>query len=308
MTMQNGRRIDGIYRQDVTRRFPERRLVVPARPSVRPAVQPAAGPVQKMVAITDIHRTVIVSNQAPVVAAPQPTVIQEVITQVATTSRKPRLANMFIISAVCFILLGTGILAVQTWRTNAQAKQAYSSEPTTGTTSTTGEASDAPSEAPVSDKSKQAYTVAADMPRTISIDRVGVHARVLRMSVGTDGAIEAPKSIWDAGWYDGSAKPGEPGNAFIDGHISGPTMDAVFAKLKVLKAGDYITVERGDGKSLTYSVTSITTVKIEDINMASVLAGPTGVKESLTLMTCGGNYKGNYTYDSRVIVVAKRVS
>lgn len=161
-----------------------------------------------------------------------------------------------------------------------------------------------PNEAEVSESDKQTYTVAADMPRTISIPSLNVHARVLQMSVGNDGAIEAPAGIWDAGWYDGSAKPGQTGNAFIDGHVSGPTMPAVFKELKNIKSGVEIEIERGDGSKLTYAVTSVSTQKLKDINMSKVLAGPGG--ESLTIMTCGGDYLGDYTYDSRVIVVAKR--
>ena len=138
----------------------------------------------------------------------------------------------------------------------------------------------------------------------LSIPSLGVNARVLRMSVGSDGAIEAPKGIWDTGWYDGSAKPGT-GNTFIDGHISGPTMPAVFAKLKDIKAGAEIEIERGDGTRLHYVVQTVTTQKLEEIDMRAVLDGPGG--DALTLMTCGGNYQGDFSYDSRVIVVATRV-
>ena len=154
------------------------------------------------------------------------------------------------------------------------------------------------------DHAKNAYTVAADIPRILSIPSLGVNARVLRMSVDREGAIEAPKGIWDTGWYDGSAKPGS-GNTFIDGHTSGPTMPAVFAKLKDIKAGAEIEIERGDGTRLRYAVRTVTTTKVTDIDMRAVLNGPGG--DALTLMTCGGTYQGNFTYDSRVIVMATRV-
>ncbi|WP_315070679.1 hypothetical protein [uncultured Microbacterium sp.] len=49
----------------------------------------------------------------------------------------------------------------------------------------------------------------------------------------------------------------------------------------------------------------MTTTKLNAIDMRSVLAGPGG--ETLAVMTCGGDYLGDYTYDSRVIVVASRV-
>jgi hypothetical protein len=39
--------------------------------------------------------------------------------------------------------------------------------------------------------------------------------------------------------------------------------------------------------------------------MSEALAGVGS--ESLTLLTCGGGYRGDYSYDSRVIVVATPV-
>lgn len=82
-------------------------------------------------------------------------------------------------------------------------------------------------------------------------------------------------------------------------------MPAVFSRLKDLAAGDWITVERGDGTRLTYAVSTVRTELVGDIDMNAVLAGVGD--ESLTLMTCGGGYLGDYSYDSRVIVVATRV-
>jgi LPXTG-site transpeptidase (sortase) family protein len=217
------------------------------------------------------------------------------------------------IAAGLLVFLGTGLLGYQTWQANVKARavfaapqQALATNTTQTSTNTEQKQGEAiPTEAAVSDKDKATYAVAPDLPRTISIDRIGVTARVLKLGLTKDGAVDAPKGIWDAGWYSGSAKPGTAGNMFIDGHISGPTMPAVFSKLKTLHEGDSIGIERGDGKKLTYKVSTVTTQKLADIDMAKVLAGPGG--ESLTIMTCGGNYQGNYTYDSRVIVVAKRV-
>ena len=202
------------------------------------------------------------------------------------------------------VLLGAGFLALDVWQTNRDAHAAFA----VATTSSSGaQNSDAPpSEAPVLEKSKQTYQVAPSMPRMIRIPSLGVDARVFRMMVGRDGDIETPKNIWDTGWYDGSAKPGEVGNAFIDGHISGPTMPAVFAGLKDIKQGAEIAIERGDGIVLKYAVDTVSTQKLDSVNMKSVLANQGG--ETLTLMTCGGSFRSDHTYDSRVIVRAHRVS
>ena len=327
----NPRRIDGIYRRDIGRRYEsERRLVVPARPTL-PLPQTSHLSLDGMVSSQQTAPsllatpTLATAPERPERAVahttdansshPTPTIEPTVVATPIDTggdrsTRRSRFAAHAFVVAGVLVLIGTGVLGYQTWQTNVRAQAAFSAPQQAAddsTTSSTNSAAQdaAPTEAAVSDADKSTYTVAADLPRTISIDRIGVHARVLQLGLTADGAIDAPKGIWDAGWYDGSAKPGQGGNVFIDGHISGPTQPAVFAKLKVLHEGDFITVEKGDGTTITYKVSTVTTQKLTDIDMASVLAGPGG--ESLTLMTCGGNYQGDYIYDSRVIVVAKRV-
>lgn len=320
------RRIDGIYRRDIPWRAPERRLVVPERPPTP-------------VLITDITLTtavVSVTETAASVAGPggEPATSQPVAppnrrrkplgirirqlvrlpcrrrratdVDLSEPSKRSQIAASAMAMIAVVIVVATAFLGWQTYRTNVKAKEAYSQpvSQAASDTSASSVSSSAPNEADVPDETKNAYTVAADMPRMLSIPSLGVNARVLRMSVGSDGAIEAPAGIWDTGWYDGSTKPGEAGNAFIDGHVSGPTMPAVFKELKNIRRGAEIRVERGDGTKLRYAVSSVETVKLNEIDMRSVLTGPGG--EALTIMTCGGDYLGDYTYDSRVIVVAIR--
>lgn len=222
---------------------------------------------------------------------------------------RPHVVRWSFSGLALIVLVATGLLGYQTWLTNNQAKAFYD-KPASSAVSADSQLPDGgvPSEAPVSDDAKRNYSVAPDMPRIIKIGKIGVDARVLRLSVTNSGAIQAPSNIWDTGWYEGSAKPGEDGNAFIDGHVTGPTMSAVFTGLKTLQNGEKISIERGDGSILEYAVVGVRTEKVEDINMATVLAGPGGDKQTLTLMTCGGNLVGEYSYDSRVIVTAERTN
>lgn len=306
------RRIDGIYARELPRRSdPKRRLLVPPRPAELSTPSPV---VATPVPIVDVVRTPVpaptpkeISSAQLDAASPQPTPTP------VTPSRptKHRRLSLALYAGLIVIVLGvTAALSYSTWRTNEDARAAFAQDTPTGQSSTDSSSTSEdtpPSEAEVTETTKKAYTVAADMPRMVHIDRIGVHARVLRMSVTASGAIQAPSNIWDTGWYDGSAKPGEAGTTFIDGHISGPTMPAVFAKLKVLHAGDFVTIERGDSSTITYVVKTVNTNKVKDIDMKQVLAAPANGAQQLTLMTCGGNYQGNFTYDSRVIVVAEKV-
>lgn len=242
--------------------------------------------------------------------APAPQTVQQISKETTPQKRswftRPHVIRWSFSTIAVLILAITGVLGYQTWQTNSQA-HAILDKPISSTVGAGSTSNSEPSQAPVSDAAKKAYAVAPDMPRMLSIPSIGVSARILRLSVTNDGAIQAPNSIWDTGWYDGSSKPGESGNAFIDGHISYPGTPAVFTKLHTLKNGASITIQRGNGSNLTYSVVSVTTQKLSDINMSTILVGPGGTDQTLTIMTCAGTIKSN-EFDSRTVVVAKRTS
>lgn len=148
-----------------------------------------------------------------------------------------------------------------------------------------------------------AYQVAPDMPRFIEIESLGVKARVRRMGVTTDNAIQAPSNVFDAGWYDGSAKPGQNGAAFIDGHVSGYTQNGVFYDIKNLEAGATVTVEMGNGDRFTYKVVGKEVFNADKVDMSKVLASAEPGKAGLNLMTCTGPFdSANEAYTERVVV------
>lgn len=168
------------------------------------------------------------------------------------------------------------------------------------------EASD---ETPIVAKAVTAYQVAADEPRMLSIEALNISARIKPMGVNSIGAIAAPVNIYDSGWYIGSAKPGALGATFIDGHASGATRKGLFAYLDTLKNGNEITIERGDGQVLRYTVVHVETVSKDSVDMKKVLRTYDGAKEGLNLMTCTGKWIENErTYDKRAIVYTERVS
>jgi sortase (surface protein transpeptidase) len=152
---------------------------------------------------------------------------------------------------------------------------------------------------------KRDYVVAASAPRYLKIDTLGVDARVLPVGKDAGGKIGAPSGIWDVGWYDSSSRPGEPGVSFIDGHISGPALPAVFRDLHTLHADDTIAVERGDGMQMTYRVKSVQIEQLAEIDMDTLLTTTVDGKPTLVLMTCGGEFDSQaYAYDQRVVVIS----
>lgn len=147
------------------------------------------------------------------------------------------------------------------------------------------------------------YEVAADLPRLITIDKIGVRARVRRLGVGANNVLKAPANIFDAGWYDSSAKPGENGTVVLDGHVSGPTKHGVFYSIGTLKAGDKVKLERGDGQVLSYTVTGTQVYDNDKVDMAKVLTTAVPGKPGLNFMTCTGrfNVRSN-SFEQRVVV------
>lgn len=160
-------------------------------------------------------------------------------------------------------------------------------------------------ETPPTAAQKQSYTVSAEMPRYLRIEALAIDARILPLGKDHEGRIAAPDGIWDTGWYSASSRPGEAGVSFIDGHISGPALPAVFKDLHALRSGDKVVVERGDGALLRYRVVTVRTQQVEEIDMASLLSTAVDGKPTLVLMTCGGNFdRTAYAYDQRVVVIS----
>lgn len=152
------------------------------------------------------------------------------------------------------------------------------------------------------------YTVAADRPRYLSIEKLNItNARVLAMGVNTSGELDTPRNIFDVGWYDGSGKPGQGGTMVIDGHNGGPHVHGVFKDLPNLAIGEIITVERGDGVKYNYRVVENEQISLDESNkyMATAMKSPENGKESVTLITCSGDWSDERkTYLSRQFVRA----
>jgi sortase (surface protein transpeptidase) len=152
------------------------------------------------------------------------------------------------------------------------------------------------------------YVVAPDRPRYLSIAKLNiVNARVLPMGVNEKGELGTPNNIFDVGWYYDSGKPGKGGTLLVDGHNGGPHVQGVFKALPSLSEGDIIVVERGDGMIFQYSVVENIAVPLSQSNdyMATAMRSPMAGKESITLISCAGEWsQAQRTYLSRQFVRA----
>ncbi len=204
------------------------------------------------------------------------------------------------------LLAVSGYLAWDTWFTNkpisyifSQAASAVSIDDTNpfGVDPTT-----------VSNQAWAAHTAPADQPRYLYLPSLNVQSRVDSVGINSNGNIDSPKNANDTAWYDGSAKPGQEGQVFINGHKSySSSYGAAFDKLDQLKAGDQIVIENGNGDKFTYQVVNSQTLATDKVDMSQALNVPDDAKQGLTLMTYTGKY--NYQHqntDQRVVVYAVR--
>jgi len=208
--------------------------------------------------------------------------------------------------AVIFVLV-TGYVSIDTLMTNNRVKAEGAQSAATAPGASTKE-QEGQDEAKPAASALTNYAVAADLPRALSIDKIDVTARVLPMSVNTDGSVQAPRNIYDAGWYTGSVKPGEIGAMFIDGHASGPTREGLFAYLDKLEEGDTLQMEKGDGTKLTYKVVHKEIAPLEGLDMKKMLLPYGNTLRGMNLMTCTGTWvDSKQTYDQRVMIWTEQV-
>lgn len=155
------------------------------------------------------------------------------------------------------------------------------------------------------------YTVPADHPKQLTIDKLGINANIISLGTLKDGSLDAPKTAWDVGWYKDSTLPGSGyGALLIDGHVNDAlNSPGVFYKLDTLVAGDTLKITRGDGQQFTYSAVEVDQTPTAQVDMSKMQRPITPGTEGLNLITCGGVY--NYklkTYTDRILVYATRTS
>lgn len=214
----------------------------------------------------------------------------------------------FIWGAV-ILVLASCLLRVSVWE-HFYYKEKEGSERAVATTGTVTQSVEV-DETELTEQEVVEYTVAADKPRYLTIPKLGINnARILEVGLSSSGQMLTPYNIFDVGWYNGSAKPGTRGTSIIDGHNGGPHVHGVFKNLPNLAYGDRITIEMGDGTTYTYQVIDNITVPLAeaDAKMLYAAQSPVQRKESITLITCTGEWSQvQQTYLSRQFARAVRL-
>jgi hypothetical protein len=177
-------------------------------------------------------------------------------------------------------------------------------EPSTTATSLAPDQAASGVEAAKGFRSARGYR-ATPVPVRIDIPRIGVSSSLDRLGRGPAGTVETPpmRRAAVAGWYELGPRPGDPGSAVILGHVDSRSGPAVFYRLRELRRGDVVRVERVDGSVLQFVVERTEQFPKKRFPTDDVYY-PT-MKPGLRLVTCGGEFDYSIRhYKSNIIVFA----
>jgi LPXTG-site transpeptidase (sortase) family protein len=155
-------------------------------------------------------------------------------------------------------------------------------------------------------KSVRTYsTVAA--PTRLRIPAIDLSTPPLeQLGRAADKSIALPTRPELAGWFKGGPRPGQPGPSVIIGHVDWDHSGAVFFRLREMKPGESVYVDRADGSTAQFRVTQVKQVAKSDFPTDEVYAPD--LAPSLRLITCGGNFDyRTHNYLDNVIVFASPV-
>ncbi|WP_218010812.1 class F sortase [Herbidospora mongoliensis] len=152
----------------------------------------------------------------------------------------------------------------------------------------------------------QVAPVAKDVanPTRVRIPAIKVNSQIIPLKLDKKGKLIAPKRFDVAGWHKSGPEPGEKGVAVIAAHVDSKSGPAVFYRLRELKTGHKITVNRADGSSVTFTVYRIARYPKNEVPNKLVYASGGGAQ--LRLITCGGTFdRDRRSYRDNIVVFAR---
>ncbi len=138
-------------------------------------------------------------------------------------------------------------------------------------------------------------------PVRLVIPSINVNAVVEARGLDSGRNMETPADFHDVAWYRLGPRPGEPGDALINGHVNWWTGGAVFTQLAKLRPGDEISVIRADGVEVRFHMTGSQRVAA-NARVASLFAP--GATATLTLITCSGDWNPFTQSDTQRLLVS----
>ncbi len=143
-------------------------------------------------------------------------------------------------------------------------------------------------------------------PKTLIIPKIKVEADVEQVGLLKNGQVGVPSGTQNVAWYKEGVKPGQRGNAVIDGHVDSYKGPAVFFHLEDLKKNDKLYIVGKSGKKLTFKVVKLESYPTGNAPIKQVFGYTDQIM--LNLITCTGTYqKSKETHDHRLVVYTELV-
>ncbi|WP_061297675.1 class F sortase [Herbidospora cretacea] len=141
-------------------------------------------------------------------------------------------------------------------------------------------------------------------PARVRIPAIRVNSPIIPLRLDEKGKLIAPKRFDVAGWHKSGPEPGEKGVAVIAAHVDSTSGPAVFHRLRELRRGHRVTVDRADGSSVTFTVYRIARYPKNDVPNGLVYSSGSGAQ--IRLITCGGTFdRARRSYRDNIVVFAR---
>lgn len=142
------------------------------------------------------------------------------------------------------------------------------------------------------------------LPVHLKIPKINVDADIEYVGLTSKGAVDVPKTVTKAGWFNQGPRPGEKGSAVIVGHFGLKNfVTAVFSYLYKLKKGDKIYVKDDKGATAVFTVRE--SRNYDPKADATYVFSTNDGKSHLNLITCEGAWNNiTKTYSQRLVVFA----
>ncbi|MFS3915334.1 class F sortase [Bacillus australimaris] len=144
------------------------------------------------------------------------------------------------------------------------------------------------------------------VPAEIEIPAIDVKAKVEKTALLKDGSMGVPQNTDHTAWFKDGPKPGDKGNAVMNGHVDNKWGPSVFYRLKELKKGDKVIVTSSSGKKRIFEVMKVRSYPREEKPNAFFGYAFT---RYLNLITCTGTFDhAAGTHEKRLVVFTQLIS
>ncbi len=150
--------------------------------------------------------------------------------------------------------------------------------------------------------------VTAGVPIRIKIPQLNVDAPVIPVGLTASGAMDAPHTITEVGWYSGSVRPGMIGTAVMDGHVAQirggiATQPGVFSRLNELHVGDVFQIVDDRGETISFVVRE--SRLFDPSSDTTALFTSADGKAHLNIITCDGSWDPiAASFSQRLVILA----